>query len=173
VLSLLIMIAGFLAITLPLLAGIAFTLVVAWMLIFAGVVHIVFAFRAVHARMTVWQVLLGLVYGFIGIYILVNPVAGLTGLTFAIAGCLFGVAVLERVLASQLRPAAGTGWLIFDSIITFILAVMIWATWPSSAAWVIGVLVGISMLFSGMASSFTEVLVQGKRRARRPQLTGL
>jgi uncharacterized membrane protein HdeD (DUF308 family) len=55
------------------------------------------------------------------------------------------------VLAIQLRPASGTGWLIFDSIITFILAVMIWSTWPSSAAWVVGVLVGISMLFSGMA----------------------
>src|SRR5678815_840522 len=85
VLSVLIMIAGFLAIALPLIAGIAITLIVGWMLIFAGVLHIVFAFRAGQARMTVWQVLLGLVYGFIGVYILMNPAAGLAGLTFAIA----------------------------------------------------------------------------------------
>jgi uncharacterized membrane protein HdeD (DUF308 family) len=150
VLSVLIMIAGFLAIAIPYIAGVAFTLIVAWMLIFAGVLHIAFAFRAGRARMAVWQVFLGLVYGFIGTYILLNPVAGLAGLTFAIAVYLFAEAVLEMVLAIQLRPAPGTGWLIFDSIITFILAVMIWSTWPSSATWVVGVLIGISMLFSGM-----------------------
>jgi uncharacterized membrane protein HdeD (DUF308 family) len=150
VVSVLIMIAGFLAIALPLIAGIAITLIVGSMLIFTGVLHIVFAFRAGQARMTVWQVLLGLVYGFIGVYILMNPAAGLAGLTFAIAVYLFVEAVLELALGIQLRPAPGTGWLIFDSIITFILAVMIWSTWPSSAAWVVGVLVGISMLFSGM-----------------------
>jgi uncharacterized membrane protein HdeD (DUF308 family) len=149
-LSVLIMIAGFLAIALPLIAGMAVTLIVAWMLIFAGVLHIVFAFRAGHASAVVWQVLLGLVYGFIGVYILMNPGVGLAGLTFAIAAYLFAEAVLELVLAIQLRPAPGTGWLIFDSIVTFILAVMIFYTWPSSAAWVVGVLVGISMLFSGM-----------------------
>jgi len=150
VLSVLIMIAGFLAIALPLIAGITVTLIVAWMLIFAGVLHIAFAFRAGHARMAVWQVLLGLVYGLIGVYILINPVAGLAGLTFAIAVYLVAEAVLELALAIQLRPLRGTGWLLFDSIITFILAVMIFSSWPSSAAWVVGVLVGISMLFSGM-----------------------
>ena len=151
VLSVLIMIAGFLAIAIPYIAGIAFTLVVGWMLIFSGVLHIIFAFRSERtAGAVIWQVLLGLVYGFIGIYILMHPVAGLAGLTFAIAVYLVAEAVLEMVLAIQLRPAPGTGWLIFDSIITFILAVMIWSTWPSSAAWVVGVLIGISMLFSGM-----------------------
>jgi uncharacterized membrane protein HdeD (DUF308 family) len=150
VLSVLIMIAGFLAIALPYLGGLAFTLVVAWLLIFAGVLHIVLAFSAGRPRAVVWQVLLGLVYGCIGTYILLNPVAGLTGLTIAIAVYLFAEAILELVLALQLRPAPGTGWLMFDSIVTFILAVMIWAAWPSSAAWAIGVLVGVSMLFSGL-----------------------
>jgi uncharacterized membrane protein HdeD (DUF308 family) len=43
------------------------------------------------------------------------------------------------------------GWLLFDVIITLILAVMIWRTWPASTVWVIGMLVGFSMLFSGIA----------------------
>jgi uncharacterized membrane protein HdeD (DUF308 family) len=150
VLSVLIMIAGFVAIALPFIAGIAFTLIVGWLLIFTGVVHIVFAFSAGRTRMAIWQVLLGIVYGFIGFYVLINPVAGLAGLTFAIAVYLLIEAVLELVLSFQLRPAAGSGWLLFDGIVTFILAAMIWSTWPSSAAWVVGVLVGISMLFSGM-----------------------
>jgi len=151
VLSVLIMIAGFLAIAVPYIGGIAFTLVVAWMLIFAGVLHIVYAFRSGRAGAAVWQVFLGIVYGFIGVYILMHPVAGLAGLTFAIALYLFAEAVIELVMAYQLRPAPGSGWLVFDSIVTFILAVMIWSTWPSSSAWVLGLLVGISMLFSGLS----------------------
>ena len=121
------------------------------MLIFAGVLHIVYAFRAERTRMALWQVLLGIVYGFIGYDVLAHPIAGLAGLTFAIAAFLFVEAVIEMVLSFELRPAAGSGWLIFDSIITFILAVMIWSTWPSSSAWAVGTLVGISMLFSGVS----------------------
>jgi uncharacterized membrane protein HdeD (DUF308 family) len=151
VLSVLIMIAGFLAIAVPYIGGIAFTLVVAWMLIFVGVLHIVYAFRSGRARTAVWQVLLGIVYGFIGVYILMHPVAGLAGLTFAIAVYLFAEAVIESVLSYQLRPLPGAGWLLFDGIVSLILAVMIFSTWPSSSAWVVGVLVGISMLFSGMS----------------------
>jgi uncharacterized membrane protein HdeD (DUF308 family) len=45
----------------------------------------------------------------------------------------------------------GSNWLLFDGIVTLILAILIWRTWPSSTEWVIGMLVGISMLFSGAA----------------------
>jgi uncharacterized membrane protein HdeD (DUF308 family) len=45
----------------------------------------------------------------------------------------------------------GSNWLLFDGIITLILAVMIWRSLPSSTEWVIGTLVGVSMLFSGVA----------------------
>jgi uncharacterized membrane protein HdeD (DUF308 family) len=40
---------------------------------------------------------------------------------------------------------------VFDGIVTFVLAVLIWLAWPSSTAWAIGTLVGISMLISGIA----------------------
>jgi len=58
---------------------------------------------------------------------------------------------LEFILSFRLRPLPGSGWLLFDGIITLILAIMIWKTWPSSSEWVIGTLVGISMLFSGIS----------------------
>jgi uncharacterized membrane protein HdeD (DUF308 family) len=150
VLSVLIMIAGLIAIALPMIAGIAFTVIVGWLLIFAGAMHLAFAWGAGRPTMVVWQVLLGLAYAFIGLYVLVNPVAGLAGLTFAIAVYLFVEGILEFVLSFQLRPAAGSGWLLFDGIITLILGVMIWSSWPSSAAWAVGVLIGVSMFFGGL-----------------------
>ncbi len=58
---------------------------------------------------------------------------------------------MEFILSFRLRPLPGSGWLLFDGIITLILAMMIWRTWPSSSEWVIGTLVGISMLFSGIS----------------------
>jgi uncharacterized membrane protein HdeD (DUF308 family) len=78
-------------------------------------------------------------------------VAGLATLTLALAIYLFAEGVLELILSLRLRPMPGSGWLLFDAIITLILAVMIWRTWPSSTEWVVGTLVGISMLFSGVS----------------------
>jgi uncharacterized membrane protein HdeD (DUF308 family) len=74
----------------------------------------------------------------------------LISLTLALAIYLLAEGVLEFVLSFQLRPLPGSGWLLFDGAITVILAMMIWRTWPSSTEWVIGTLVGISMLFSGI-----------------------
>jgi uncharacterized membrane protein HdeD (DUF308 family) len=150
VLSILLIAAGIIAIASPMIAGVAITAVVGWLLIFSGVLHLAFAWGAGRAGAVVWQILLGLVYGFIGFYVLANPVAGLASLTFAIAIYLFAEGVLEFMLSYQLRPAPGSGWLLADGVITLVLAVMIWSTWPSSAAWVVGTLVGISMLFSGV-----------------------
>jgi uncharacterized membrane protein HdeD (DUF308 family) len=78
-------------------------------------------------------------------------VAGLASLTLALAIYLFAEGVLELVLSFRLRPMPGSSWLLFDAIITLILAIMIWRTWPSSTEWVVGTLVGISMLFSGIS----------------------
>ena len=98
----------------------------------------------------IWELLLGIVYVFAGAYVLRHPVAGLASLTLFLAIYLFAEGVLELILGFRLRPMAGSSWLVFDGIITLILAVMIWRTWPSSTEWVIGTLVGISMLFSGV-----------------------
>jgi uncharacterized membrane protein HdeD (DUF308 family) len=71
--------------------------------------------------------------------------------TFALAIYLFVEAILEFSLGFKLRPRPGWGWLLFDGIVTLILAIMIWRTWPSSTAWVVGTLVGIGMFFSGIS----------------------
>jgi len=143
--------AGILAIVVPPAAGIAVVLVVAWLLIFSGAFHLVFAW---HTRTTggfVWELLLGILYAFVGGYTLIHPVAGLASLTLLLAIYLFVEAVLEMVLSFRLRPMAGANWLLVDGIVTLILAILIWRTWPSSTEWVIGTLVGISMIFSGVS----------------------
>ena len=148
-LSVLMIVAGILAIASPLAAGIAVNLLVAWLLVLSGCAHLVFAWYTRSTGGFLWELLLGVVYIFIGVYLLIHPLAGLASLTIALAIYLLLEATLEFVLGFTLRPLPGSGWLLFDGIITLILAVMIWRTWPSNTAWVIGTLVGISMLFSG------------------------
>jgi uncharacterized membrane protein HdeD (DUF308 family) len=148
-LSVLMIIAGLLAIAIPPAAGIAVLAVVAWLLMFSGAVHLVFAWYTRTAGGLIWELLLGVLYLFIGVYALLHPVAGLASLTLLLAIYLFAEGVLEFILSFRLRPMPGSNWLLFDGIVTLILAILIWRSWPSSTEWVIGTLVGISMLFSG------------------------
>jgi uncharacterized membrane protein HdeD (DUF308 family) len=150
VLSVLMIVTGALAIALPMVAGFAVTGIVGWLLIFSGILHLALALSGGGATDVVWEILLGVLYGAIGFYLLANPIAGLESLTLAIAVYLFVEGIVEFVLSFQLRHRTGAAWLLVDGIITLLLSVMIWTTYPSSAAWVVGTLVGISMLFSGI-----------------------
>lgn len=148
--SVFLIVAGILAIGLPVVAGIAVNLVVAWLLLFCGVAHLIFGWHVRAIGGVLWQTLLGLLYIAIGIYLLIHPIAGLATLTLALAFYLFAEGVLELILSFQLRPRKGWEWLLLDGVVTLVLGSMIWKTWPASTEWVIGTLVGISMIFSGM-----------------------
>ena len=150
-LSILMILAGCLAIVVPAAAGIAITIFVGWLLIFSGVAHFVFGWHTRSNGGLIWELLLGIAYIAVGVYLLMNPIAGLASLTLALAMYLLAEGILELILSFRLRPVPGWGWLLFDGIVTLILSVMIWRTWPSNSPWVIGTLVGISMLFSGIA----------------------
>ncbi|HKW31357.1 MAG TPA: DUF308 domain-containing protein [Candidatus Acidoferrum sp.] len=149
-LSILMILAGILAIVVPAAAGIAVTIFVGWLLVFCGAAHLVFAWHTRNTGALIWELLIGVAYVAVGVYVLINPVAGLASLTLALAIYLFAEAILEFVLSARLRPIPGSSWLLFDGIITLILAMLIWRSWPSSAPWAIGTLVGIGMVFSGI-----------------------
>jgi uncharacterized membrane protein HdeD (DUF308 family) len=150
-LGILMVICGILAIALPLASSIGVVLVVGWLILLAGVWHLIFAFHAHGFGGVLWQLLLAVVYGFAGIYMVMHPLLGLVTLTFVIAVFLFIEAGLETALYFQIRKRTNAGWVLFDAIITLILAIMIWSQWPSSSGWVLGMLVGISLIFSGIS----------------------
>ncbi|HSY34525.1 MAG TPA: DUF308 domain-containing protein [Acidobacteriaceae bacterium] len=160
-LSILLIVAGIFAIALPPVVGIGVLLVVAWLVILSGGVHLLFAWRTRTTGGMIWELLLGILYIAIGVDVLAHPVAGLAALTLVIAIYLFVEGVLELMLGFRIRPMAGSSWVLLDGIVTLILALLIWRSWPSSTEWVIGTLVGISMLFSGTSRLFLSL---GARR---------
>ena len=150
-LSVLLILAGFFALLIPFLSGIGITLFIGWLLIISGITHLVFAFKTHTTGGVLWELLLGAVYLFTGVYLIMHPLAGLLTLTLFLACYLFFEGIFEIVQYFQIRPRHGAGWLLFDAIVTLILAVMIWRAWPASSVWVIGTIIGISMIFSGFS----------------------
>jgi uncharacterized membrane protein HdeD (DUF308 family) len=114
-LSVLMLLAGVLAIVLPPIAGIAVVLVVAWLLMFSGAVHLVFAWYTRTTGGFVWDLLLGILYVFVGIYTLVHPVAGLAALTLVLAIYLVAEGVLEFYHFGSVRCLDQTGCCLMES----------------------------------------------------------
>jgi uncharacterized membrane protein HdeD (DUF308 family) len=150
-LSIFLIIAGLFALLLPFISGVAITLFFGWAMILSGITHLIFAFKTHTTGGRIWEILIGLIYLFTGFYLILHPLDALLALTLILACYLFFEAIVEFIQYFQLRPRHGAGWLIVDGAITFVLAVMIWRAWPASSVWVIGTLVGISMIFSGFS----------------------
>jgi len=142
---------GILAMLVPSVSGLAVAILLGWLLVLGGAVHLAYSWHSRHGGGFVLGVLLSIVYVVAGSYVLAHPLVGLKSLTIVVAACFFVGSILEIVLSFRLRPLHGSGWLLFDGVITFFLAILIWRTWPTSTLWLVGTLVGVNMLFSGFA----------------------
>lgn len=147
----LLIVLGVMAIGAPFLAAVAVSVVVAWLIIFAGVVHLALAFHAHGAGSVIWRVLVGVAYLAFGGYMVVHPVLGVASLTLVLASLFVIEGVLNLVLYAKMRPLHGSSWMLIDGIVTLLLGLMIYLQWPSSSVWAIGILVGVSLLMSGAA----------------------
>jgi uncharacterized membrane protein HdeD (DUF308 family) len=130
------------------------------LILFAAICHLIFAFQSHSVGGVLWQVLLALLYGIAGIYMLMNPLLGVLSLTLLLAVFLLVEGILEMALYFRIRRVRHAGWVLFDGIVTLILGILIWAQWPSSSVWVIGTLVGISLIFSGISRFMLSLAVR-------------
>jgi uncharacterized membrane protein HdeD (DUF308 family) len=158
--GILMFICGILAISLPLASSIGIVILLAWLILFAGISHLIFAFQCHSVGGFLWQLLLAVVYGVAGVYMLMNPLLGVLSLTLVLAIFLLFEGILEIALYLRIRRVRHAGWVLFDGIVTLILGILIWVQWPSSSVWVIGTLVGISLMFSGISRFMLAVAVR-------------
>lgn len=147
--SVVMIVLGFLAIVLPLATGIAVSELVAWIVVLGGFAYLASAFAGRNARAFIWRMLIGIVYVAGGAWLAFHPRLALVSLTAVLAVIFFTEAALEIVRFAQFCTYAGSGWILFNAIVTFLLAGLICLPWPSSSAWAIGTIVGINLIFSG------------------------
>ena len=149
VLSIILIIFGLLAIALPMVSSIGVAIVIGWMVIFAGIAQLVHAFQSTGIGHIVWKVLVALIYLAAGISLIALPAAGVAGLTLVLGVFLFAEGIADVVAYFATRKSGNSPWMLLDGIITLLLGFLIWNHWPSSSLWVIGTLVGISMVMTG------------------------
>jgi uncharacterized membrane protein HdeD (DUF308 family) len=161
-------ILGILAIGVPFAASLATTLFIGCLLVIGGVAHAVHAVRNRRWTGSSWAILSSIFYVIAGFFIVINPVVGTATLTLVLAALFIANGVVKIVRAVQHRAAPSWGWLLADGIITLALGALIWARWPSTAIWAIGLLVGVELLISG--SSMLMLGLMGRNTVVRARL---
>jgi uncharacterized membrane protein HdeD (DUF308 family) len=111
------------------------------------------------------ELLSAALYLVVGILLLVNPVEGALALTIVLAVFLIVEGIFKLIMAFRVRDHRGWGWLLASGILSLILGVLIWAEWPASGVWVIGLLVGIQLLFTGWSLVMLALAARAHRQA--------
>lgn len=146
----LLVIGGILAVLMPAVAAIANVLLLAWLLIFGGTFEIVYAIQTRHAKGFGWKLTSGILTLVLGILLLVSPLAGVAALALLIGAFFLVGGIARSILAFQLRPLSGWGWILFDGLLSIVLALLIAIGWPQSSFAIIGILVGFWLMAAGI-----------------------
>ncbi|PLW81354.1 hypothetical protein CWI75_16100 [Kineobactrum sediminis] len=150
VLGVVMFLLGIAAVAFPFVATLAMELLIGWIFTISGVIGMVTAFRTPKWKGFLFEILGSLLALGIGLVLLFFPMAGMLSLTLLVAAFLIASGIFRIFLAFTLRPLDHWGWQIVSGVLALVLAGLILAQLPHAANWVIGLLVGIDLMFSGM-----------------------
>ena len=142
---------GVLAILFPFVTGVSLSILLGALLVLGALVHVAHAFRAPGWKGFVGQVLLAIVYAFAGISLLANPVLGLATLTLLLITYLVVSGIVETAVGLRVRDQPAWGWIVLSGVLSIVLGVLLWLGFPSTAAWALGLVVGINLLSTGIS----------------------
>jgi len=156
---------GLIAIIVPPLASVGITILVGILLLVGAVGMVAEAISRGTTGHRTWSAILAVLYVIAGVWLLINPVEGTITLTIVLI-VFFLVIGLFRLIAGIQGRGAGVpnaGWMIVNGLLSAAIAALVLLDLPSSAAWAIGLLVGIQLLFDGMMLITTAMV--GKKLA--------
>ncbi|HEY9696847.1 MAG TPA: HdeD family acid-resistance protein [Trichocoleus sp.] len=142
---------GLAAIVLPNFSTVVIESWIALILVSAGGAKVAYAFNSRNEGGFIWKLLLGILYAATGAMLFFNPLSGILTLTLLLGSFLVTEGVFELILAFRLRPQENWTWVLTNGIVTLVLGAMVWFQFPYNAPWLIGTLVGVSVLFSGIS----------------------
>lgn len=148
------LILGILALILPGLFTLGIELMIGWLLIIGGFVQGYRSLKSRHAPGFWPSILSAILYILVGGLLVLYPLSGMITLTILLAAFFVIEGIAKIFLGFQLRNFPSWGWIVFSGFASLAMAVIIWAGWPLTAIWVIGLLVGINLLFAGLAQLF-------------------
>jgi uncharacterized membrane protein HdeD (DUF308 family) len=139
---------GVIALGSVVIASLATALTIGMLILLAGIAETVGAFWCRGWSGFFLHLLSGLLSIVIGVMFLRAPVGALLALTLLVA-CFLMVGGIFKIVGALSYRFGAWGWALASGIIDLILGVMIWQEWPASALWVIGLFLGINLMFRG------------------------
>lgn len=147
-LGIVLIVLGTIAFILLPISTVAAVMVLGWLMVISGVVEAIHAFR-VRGWGGVFLHLIGGVLGvLVGLLVVTHPLAGALAWTLLFAALFTVIGVFRTVAAIRLK-FPNWGWAVFDGLVTLGLGILLWAEWPTSALWFLGVAVGVSLMLRG------------------------
>ncbi|HEY9825655.1 MAG TPA: HdeD family acid-resistance protein [Stenomitos sp.] len=146
----LLILLGIAAVALPNFTTLVAETWIAIILASAGAGNIFYAIQT-RSEGFIWKLLLGILYVATGIMLFVYPLTGILTLTLLLGSFLLTEGVFELILAFRVRPRPNWGWLLANGIVTLGLGALVWFEWPFDAPWLLGTLVGVSILSTGVS----------------------
>lgn len=142
---------GMAAIAVPGIFTLGIELLLGWIFLIGGVIQLYRSFKSRNGSGFVPSILTALFYIIFGVLLLAFPITGIVSLTILISAAFLIDGLGKTALAIQARPFEGWGWILFSGLLSLAMALIIISGLPGTAAWVIGLLVGINMLFFGFS----------------------
>ncbi|TPQ35324.1 hypothetical protein C2U70_14805 [Bradyrhizobium guangdongense] len=142
-------IAGFVALGSVVMATVASVIVVGAMMIVAGVTEVIGAFQMKSwGKFLIWA-LLGALYIIAGFLTFENPLFAAVLLTLFLGASLIASGVVRLFLAFSMKRESPWIWVALSAVITLLLGLMILARWPVNSVYILGVFLGIDLIFAG------------------------
>src|ERR1700676_4801888 len=142
-------IAGWIAIAIPVVASFAAVAIFGAVLLVTAIFQLIHAFSVRAWPRSAWYGLGGGVYAIAGLLVAINPISGALTLAVIIAILFIADGVLRVAFGTSVRPLAGWGWLIAGGLGSIVVGVILLIGWPATALWVTGLLLGINLVFTG------------------------
>ncbi|PWW03907.1 uncharacterized membrane protein HdeD (DUF308 family) [Hoeflea marina] len=157
VLAVICIIGGFAALFNPFGATILAVVLAGWVFLIQGVVQVIHAFRVRDWPGFLWSLGLGVLSLLVGFVLVADPLAGSVSLTLLVAVLFLMTGVAKTMFALSLRPAGNWGWILASGLISALLGIMILVGLPSSAATILGLLLGIELVSNGVLFLFVAM----------------
>jgi uncharacterized membrane protein HdeD (DUF308 family) len=129
---------------------VAATWLFGFLLLAGGITEIIHSFWMGRWSGMLVHLLIGALYTLVGFLIIDQPENAAVQLTLLIAIFLM-VGGIFRIIFAVSERFAGWGWVLLNGGVTFLLGLLIYKQWPGSSLWVIGLFVGIDLIFNGWA----------------------
>jgi uncharacterized membrane protein HdeD (DUF308 family) len=159
ILGVILILVGLVAMNSPFVSTVATVQVLGILLLIGGSVEVVNSIFARRWRGFILHLLAGILYVVIGVVMLDRPLASAAAFTLMIAAALV-IGGVFRIIIALLERFDGWVWVLLNGVVSLVLGVMIWRDWPESAFWVIGLFVGIEMLFAGWSWVMTALALR-------------